>query len=65
MSSEDETPEVVNVAFDCELMPELLDAGACLFGCLLWGPLGDLSSLQVKTIATAKPAIAPIEREFW
>ena len=64
-SSDDETPAVVNVAFEGPLVPELLDAGACLFGCLLRGAAGVLNSLHVKTIATAKPAIAPIERVFW
>lgn len=44
-------------------MPELLlvGGGAWRLGCLLWGPLGDLRSLQVKTIAMASPAKAPAD----
>ena len=65
-SSEDEhTPEGAKVVVDWLLTPELLGAGACRLGCLLWGPLGDLNNLQVKIIATANPARAPTDRESW
>lgn len=52
-------------AFEWELTPGLLGVAPCRLCCLLWDPAGDLNSLQVKIIATARPATAPIERISW
>lgn len=64
-SDEERTPDGINVEFDWVPTTELLVVGACRFGRLCWGPPGDLKSLHVKTMATARPAIAPTDRESW
>lgn len=64
-SEGEQTPEGTSKVLDCELTPELLAVADCRFRCLRWDPLGDLNILQVKKIATARPATAPMERESW
>lgn len=63
-SDVEQTPAGTDAAAVWAFTPELLGGGACRFWILLWVPVGDLNSLHVKMTATAKPAMAPTDREF-
>lgn len=63
LESSEDAAEDITLAFEGLLLPASLGAGVCRLTCLLWVPLGDLNNFQVKTIATASPAIAPTDRE--